>query len=177
MEQANGASQEDLQKVINSITGGGAVPIEAAPTDTPTITPSPSAVTAQADAAAAQPEALPELNPAEIVSAEMPAAEPVLPEIPIKAVYGDPDLDRVKSSALTDLRPILEKIDIPPEKKFLIYKEIIEITEDKGCIEPAYNAAKQIEDETKRGECLIYVVEAIDKLGIPVEETEGEENK
>ena len=82
--------------------------------------------------------------------------------------YGDPDLDKVKSMALSDLRPILDKVDIAPEKKFMIYKDIIELTEDKACIEPAYNAARMIVDEKTKGEALVFIVECIDKLGIPV---------
>ena len=50
----------------------------------------------------------------------------------------------------------------------MIYKDIIELTDDKACIEPAYNAAKQIQDDAKRAEALVYVVEFIDKLGIPM---------
>ena len=70
--------------------------------------------------------------------------------------------------ALSDLRPILEKVDIAPDKKFMIYREIIELTEDKACIEPAYNAARLIEDDKVKGEALVFIVECIDKLGIQV---------
>ena len=86
---------------------------------------------------------------------------------------GDPDLDRVKSMALSDLRPIIENVDIEPEKKFKIYKEIIDLTEDKACIEPAYNAAKGIEDQKAKAEALLFVVDTIDKLGIPVADANG----
>ncbi len=85
---------------------------------------------------------------------------------PQKAMYGDPDLDRVKSNALNEIRPILETVDIPFEKKFMIYKDIIELTGDKGCIEPAYNAARQIADEKTRAESLLYIIEIIDELGV-----------
>ena len=57
-------------------------------------------------------------------------------------------------------------VDIPADKKFMIYKDIIMLTEDKACIEPAYNAARQILDEKAKGEALVYIVECIDKLGI-----------
>ena len=57
-------------------------------------------------------------------------------------------------------------VDIPADKKFMIYKDIIMLTEDKACIEPAYNAARQIMDEKAKGEALVYIVECIDKLGI-----------
>ncbi len=85
---------------------------------------------------------------------------------PLQASYGDPDLDRVKTNALSDLRPIIEKIDLPAGKKFMVYKEIIESTGDKACIEPAYNAAKAIEDDKERAEALLFIVESINKLGV-----------
>ena len=91
---------------------------------------------------------------------------------PLQASYGDPDLDRVKTNALSDLRPIIEKIDLPAGKKFLVYKEIIESTSDKACIEPAYNAAKGIEDEKERAEALLYIVESINKLGVQMPKEE-----
>ena len=112
----------------------------------------------------------------EIVSAQSaePAEDKAIKEAeaskiemtPQKAMYGDPDLDRVKINALNEIRPILETVDILPEKKFTIYKDIIELTDDKACIEPAYNAARQIADEKGRAEALLYIIEIIDDLGV-----------
>lgn len=112
----------------------------------------------------------------EIVSAQSaePAEDTAIKEAeaskiemaPQKAMYGDPDLDRVKINALNEIRPILETVDILPEKKFTIYKDIIELTDDKACIEPAYNAARQITDEKERAEALLYIIEIIDDLGV-----------
>ena len=48
----------------------------------------------------------------------------------------------------------------------MIYRDIIDLTEDKACIELAYNAARLIEDEKTKGEALVFIVECIDKLGI-----------
>ena len=148
MEQASTAAPDELQQAINSITSGGAATGAAD-------------VTAQVEAAAAAAE--PAADAAAAVAA---AAVPVAPIESMKAQYGDPDLDKVKSAALSDLRPLLEKVDIPAEKKFMIYKDILELTEDKACIEPAYNAASKITDEKTKGEALVFIVECIDKLGI-----------
>ena len=148
MEQGNTATPDELQQAINSITNGGA-PASGGATDVV------SQIENQVAGGAAAPEAV---APA--------AAAPVAPIEPMKAQYGDPDLDKVKSMALSDLRPILDKVDIAPEKKFMIYKDILELTEDKACIEPAYNAARMIIDEKAKGEALVFVVECIDKLGI-----------
>ncbi len=157
MDQANGATQDELQQAINSITGGGA-------------TASADPVTEITNKIAAEPAAATTVAaPATAATAPIaPAMSNTIDGIPVetKAMYGDPDLDKVKSMALSDLRPILEKVDIAPDKKFMIYKDIIELTEDKACIEPAYNSARLIEDEKTKGEALVYIVECIDKLGI-----------
>jgi hypothetical protein len=150
MDQNNTATPDELQQAINSITNPGAE------SEADTVAAVTESVAAEAPAAA------------EYVAPEAPAeAAPVVPEG--KAVYGDPDLDRVKSMALSDLRPIIESVDLEPSKKFKIYKEIIDLTEDKACIEPAYNAAKNIEDQKERAEALLYVVDTIDRLGIPMQ--------
>lgn len=152
MDQNNTATPDELQQAINSITNpGGAT--EADP------------VAAVTESVAAATEAAP-------VEAPVAPAAPVMPAG--KAVYGDPDLDRVKSMALSDLRPIIESVDIEPAKKFKIYKEIIDMTEDKACIEPAYNAAKGIEDQKEKAEALLFVVDTIDKLGIPMQDANGQ---
>ena len=147
MEQGNTATPDELQQAINSITNGGAQAGGA------------SDVVSQIESQVAPAPAPAEAAPA------APAAPAITIE-PTKAQYGDPDLDKVKSMALSDLRPILDKVDIAPEKKFMIYKDIIELTEDKACIEPAYNSARLIENEKEKGEALVFIVECIDKLGI-----------
>ena len=155
MDQNNTATPDELQQAINSITNPGG---DTAATD-------PVAAVTESVAAAAP------VDLGTPPAPEVPAA-PAMPET--KAVYGDPDLDRVKSMALSDLRPIIESVDIEPAKKFKIYKEIIDMTEDKACIEPAYNAAKAIEDQKEKAEALLFVVDTIDKLGIPVQGADGQ---
>ncbi len=166
MDQGNVATPDELQQAINSITNGGAATTASGAVDI--VSQVENSVAAAGSEAASTPAAAPV---AEAVEAVTPASEPIeaTPIVPIesmKAQYGDPDLDKVKTMALGDLRPILEKVDIPIEKKFMIYKDILELTDDKACIEPAYNAARDIADEKARGEALIFIVECIDKLGI-----------
>ncbi len=155
MEQGNTATPDELQQAINSITNAGA----SAGGVNDVVSQVENAVAAAAPAAPAAPEA-----PA--APAPEPEVTPIVPIESMKAQYGDPDLDKVKTMALSDLRPILEKVDIPAEKKFMIYKDILELTEDKACIEPAYNSAREIADEKTKGEALVFIVECIDKLGI-----------
>ena len=174
MDQANGATQDELQAAINSITGGGG--------QTGAVDMSQMMDNSAAGAAPAM--GVPEVSAADLAAAMPPVSAPVaantvspetksVMEEAIKAAYGDPDLARVKASALSDLRPILETVDIPVEKKFMIYKEIIDLTDDKACIELAYNAAKQIEDDKARAEALLYIVDVIDRLGIAMKVEEN----
>ena len=164
MDQSSTATPDELQQAINSITNpGGDSSADA-------VSAVESSVAASTTAAAPVDLGTP---PTPDVSAPLPPVA-AAPEAPAgKAVYGDPDLDRVKTMALSDLRPIIESVDIEPAKKFKIYKEIIDMTEDKACIEPAYNAAKMIEDQKVKAEALLFVVETIDRLGIPVQGADG----
>ena len=151
--------QDELQAAIDNITNASAAVADSTSND----------VVSQIENKVA--DAGPEIVSAQ--SAE-PAGDKAIKEAeaskiemtPQKAMYGDPDLDRVKINALNESRPILETVDILPEKKFTIYKDIIELTDDKACIEPAYNAARQIADEKERAEALLYIIEIIDDLGV-----------
>ena len=151
--------QDELQAAIDNITNASAAVADSTSND----------VVSQIENKVA--DAGPEIVSAQ--SAE-PAGDKAIKEAeaskiemtPQKAMYGDPDLDRVKINALNEIRPILETVDILPEKKFTIYKDIIELTDDKTCIEPAYNAARQIADEKERAEALLYIIEIIDDLGV-----------
>ena len=70
----------------------------------------------------------------------------------------------VKKAALRDLVPLLDKININKTQKFNIYKDIFEELKDYTILEPAYQAARELEDETERANALLYLVEAIDKM-------------
>ncbi|MCR5572624.1 MAG: hypothetical protein K6F57_02515 [Candidatus Saccharibacteria bacterium] len=168
MDQGNVATPDELQQAINSITNDDAATAGGSADVVSQVESSVAAAMTEPAVAAPEPVAA---APAEVA--------PIVPIDSMKAQYGDPDLDKVKTMALSDLRPILEKVDIPAEKKFMIYKDILELTEDKACIEPAYNAARDIADEKAKGEALIFIVEYIDKLGIQMavggEEEEEEE--
>jgi hypothetical protein len=49
-------------------------------------------------------------------------------------------------------------------QKFDAYKEIFENLKDYSVLDPAYQTAREIPDETKRAEALLYLVESIDKM-------------
>lgn len=93
-----------------------------------------------------------------VTSATEPASEPVL-----APGFGDtPELDSMKKSALADLRPLVEKLDLPADEKFDTLLLLIRSTDDKSLLSAAHEAARSIADETKRAQALLDVIKEID---------------
>lgn len=74
------------------------------------------------------------------------------------------NLDDVKINAINELRPLIEKLTIPPEEKFDTYLLLIRTTDDKELVSPAYEIAKQIEDDSRRAMALLDIIKEIDYL-------------
>jgi hypothetical protein len=70
----------------------------------------------------------------------------------------------IKEAALRDLVPLIDRLDMNASQRFNLYRDIFEDLKDYTVLSSAYEAAKSIEDETKRAEALLYLVEAIDKM-------------
>lgn len=107
-----------------------------------------------------------------------PAADPVVeePQVAVPPVtepasvaapsLGD-DLTGVKQEALSELRPLVDKLNIPAEEKFDTYLLLLRSTDDKSLIEPAHATAKLIEDESRRAQALLDIIKEIDFLSNP----------
>lgn len=121
------------------------------------------AVDDSAAAAPATPPPLPdtavteEPAPAPEVPTYSPVPEPIVP--PTAPVGG---LDEVKKDALEQLRPLVDKLNLPAEEKFDTLLLIIRSTDDQSLVQSAYDAAKAIEDETRRAQALLDVIKEID---------------
>ena len=70
----------------------------------------------------------------------------------------------IKSDALNELRPLVDKLNVSAEEKFDTYLLLIRSTDDTSLIAPAHEAAKAIEDEAKRAEALLDIIKEIDYL-------------
>ena len=123
------------------------------------------------------------IDPLTIPDLPMPPAEPPVPEptpapepepvpepepepIPTPAPEAPAPLNmrQVKKSALRDLVPLVDHLDISPSQKFNLYRDIFEDLKDYTVLEPAYHAATEISDEQEKAEDLLYLVESIDKM-------------
>lgn len=175
MDQNQSSVDNDLQKAIDDITntttsdpvfsdpvaapssipegdtGELSEPVGPFPEPQVTVTPPAPEPIAPLDAMSAVPE-LTSLAPE-------PAPEPA--PAPESQSMGTAE---IKKAALRDLVPLLAKINIDPIQKFDIYRDIFEELKDYTVLESAYHTARDISDETKRAEALLYIVEAINKM-------------
>ncbi|MDR0590982.1 MAG: hypothetical protein LBG75_00195 [Candidatus Nomurabacteria bacterium] len=92
---------------------------------------------------------------------EAPAEEAPVVEAPTS------DLDSVRTKALQDIKPLLDKLDLPPDEKFDIYIEVLRASNDTTLLPPAYEITPGIENETTRANDLLTVIREIDSANPP----------
>lgn len=115
----------------------------------------------------------PTTAPAPADPVQQPAPlDPVTPVAPAPVVDSaapttDPALETIKKDALAELRPLVDKLDLPADEKFDTLLLIIRSTDDKTLVQSAYDAAKAIADDSKRAEALLDVVKEIDYFSNP----------
>jgi len=140
------SDDQELAKVLAGVNQQNDEPSEL---DTPAAAPQNTSEP-QGPALASEPVA----NP----SVASPLAPPATPS---------DDLDGIKKDALNELRPLVNKLDLPPEEKFDTYLLLIRSTDDKTLISSAYAAAQAISDETRKAQALLDVIKEIDYLSGP----------
>ncbi|MCD8561693.1 hypothetical protein LRY29_01340 [Candidatus Saccharibacteria bacterium] len=120
-------------------------PVVAPAADSPAVSPSlPTPDTAlPTPSPAPQPEQAPAVAPSE------PATSP---------------LDGIKNQALEELRPLIDRVDLPAEEKFDTYLMLIRSTDDSSLIAPAHAVAQTITDEKRKAEALLEIIKEIDYL-------------
>lgn len=143
--------------------GEAPAPAPAAPAEeAPMIAPpegTPEAVAApMADGAMGE---MPAPEVSEMPNPEMPVGMPA-PVEGAPAPEMDAGTEQIKAEILRDLSPLMDKVEMEPEKKFHIYKDMMTTNKDKTVIPSAYETAKLIGDEQKRGEALVSLIDAID---------------
>lgn len=175
MDQNQSSVDNDLQKAIDDITNTTSTdPVFSDPVAAPSSVPEGDTgelgepvgpfpepqvtVTAPAPEPIAPLDAMsgvPELTAPESIP------EPTLPPEPEPQNMGTAE---IKKAALRDLVPLLAKVNMDSAQKFDVYCDIFQELKDYTVLDPAYHAARDISDENKRAEALLYIVEAINKM-------------
>jgi hypothetical protein len=95
---------------------------------------------------------------------ELPQPSFVPPAPAFSPTPANGDLEGIKKNALSELRPLIDKVDLPAEEKFDTYLMLIRSTDDSSLIAPAHAVAQGITDETRRAEALLDIIKEIDYL-------------
>jgi len=151
------SDDQELAKVLAGINQQADEVAEVAPTNETPVLPEPAAEqTVQQEPEVQIPEApaLPEPEPTAPVAPQMPTAP-------------SGDLESIKKDALTELRPLVDKLDVSAEEKFDTYLLLLRSTDDRALIGPAHDAARSITDEARRAQALLDVIKEIDYLSNP----------
>ena len=80
-------------------------------------------------------------------------------ETPVEA--DDLGLEGIKTKALAEIVPLIDKIDLPPLEKFKTLMMTIQAGDNKSLIPSAYAAAEKIENESERAQALLDVINEI----------------
>ena len=117
------------------------------------------------------PATIPEPVPAPDTTTDTPAAPaaditlPELPPVPSSGTVSSAvpsDLAEIKKLALSELRPIVDKLDLPAKDKFEALLLVIRSSDDQSLIKAAYSAAEGITDEAEKAQALLDVVKEIE---------------
>lgn len=102
----------------------------------------------------------------EVTTVPAPEPEPIaIAPLPVASPVPTRDnLEDVKLEAINELRPLIDKLDLPAEEKFDTYLLLIRCTDDKELVPPAHEVAKLIEDESRRALALLDIIKEIDYL-------------
>ena len=72
------------------------------------------------------------------------------------------NLDSIKNLAISELRPLIGKLNASPEDKFDTILLLIRTTDDSSLIPMAYETARAIADDTRRAQALLDVIKEVD---------------
>ena len=162
------SDDQELAKVLAGVSAESNASVASTPAATdgalPVAPGTPPAAAATDDtAASASTEASDYSAPASSAS-EAPSLDTTAPTPATMSIPVGGELDGVKSQAISELRPLVDKLTLPPEEKFDTYLLLLRSTDDKALIAPAHDAAKAITDESRRAQALLDIIKEIDFL-------------
>jgi len=149
-------SISDDQELAQALAG--VLPDVPEPEPTPAPVTQPEVPALQFEETALPTPSAPAVAP--VAAAIAPTAAPT----PVAAPATDANLDDIKKTALGELRPLIDKVELPAEEKFDTYLMLIRSTDDSSLIAPAHAVAQGITDEKRRAEALLDIIKEIDYL-------------
>lgn len=163
---------DDLAKALASVQGGGQAmgfesvgePPVSAPAPAPVIaaTPPPPVPSAPAPAPAAPAsDDLGSSGDGEVEYSTPPAG---IDHDDSQSSGVADSIEQIKISALQQLRPLMQHIELTPEEKFEKYLMMLRASDDPELIKPTYDAAQMIGSEKLKAQALLDVINEINYL-------------
>jgi len=136
---------------------------------TPSNQPSP---TPEVEQEVASTDLTPNLSPAnssgnDLEDLVLPGEQETVEKMPsfddnsMKSLDTNSDLDEIKSKALKDITPLLDKLNLPPLEKFKTVMMTIQAGDSKELIPTAYEIAGKIDNESEKAQALLDVINEI----------------
>lgn len=156
-------NDDELNKMIANLQDGSASSVQST-SSAPAVTLSPinPAATTTGSVAVATNPIIPDSTPANLqnnatVSFSAPSTTSYT------GISNDnPALDDIKGQALSELRPLVDKLNLAPEDKFDVLLLMIRSTDDSSLVSEAHSVAKQIQDDARRAQALLDIIKEID---------------
>lgn len=105
-----------------------------------------------------------EVTPVEKPKSNQENINPMPSPLPLNPAPQRDELEQIKMEVVNELRPLVDKLILPPEEKFDVYLLLIRCTDDRTLVAPAHETARIIEDETRRATALLDIFKEIDYL-------------
>ena len=105
-----------------------------------------------------------EVTPVEEPKSNQENINPMPSPLPLNPAPQRDELEQIKMEAVNELRPLVDKLILPPEEKFDVYLLLIRCIDDRTLVAPAHETARMIEDETRRATALLDIIKETDYL-------------
>lgn len=182
MPSQSGINDDELNKMIASLQqeqGGASVPVSSPAghmvvqppaQDNQMVQPAESTVSVSAPGTDTAKAAVNVFGqPASVSEPTEPSSQSAsgasVPVVDAPAVAPASNLDEIKREAITELRPLVDKLNLPAEDKFDTLLLLIRTTDDSSLIPAAHIAARAIADDSRRAQALLDVIKEIDFFG------------
>ncbi len=86
---------------------------------------------------------------------------PVEDTTPSEVPAGSEDLVEIKQQALSELSPLVDKLDQTPEERFRTTMMMIQASDNQALVKQAFEAAQAITDDKARAQALLDVINEI----------------
>lgn len=148
---------------IAPVTDPVATPTAQTDATTPTATPEES-ISASDSVAVADATSNLSFDGSDLPSGISSDADAHLPKTAAEGSGDEGELDEVKNSALEQLRPLIEKLDLEPADKFDKYLMMLRASDDPALIKPAFDAAQGISGEKEKAQALLDIINEINYI-------------